>query len=244
MPFLKIYYKKEISDETVNKVNDSIHKSLMDCFDVPEDDIFHIWLPFNAADSKIDSYYVLSEGKKRSDSFLYIDILCAEGRTTEQKNKLYLSVSGQIADKTNISAEDIFITLKEIPRENWSFGEGKAQAITEKREKKSLTAGNSGGVILNGNPVLDSYTRDMLFGEVWMDETLVQKTRSFITLTALAAIGNTEQMKFHIQTAYKNGVKREELIALTTHLAFYIGWPQAVQLLNQISDDFKYNPEF
>ena len=51
-------------------------------------------------------------------------------------------------------------------------------------------------------------------------------------------------MKFHIQTAYKNGVKREELIALTTHLAFYIGWPQAVQLLNQISDDFKYNPEF
>lgn len=97
---------------------------------------------------------------------------------------------------------------------------------------------------MNGNPVLDSYTRDMLFGEVWMDETLDQKTRSFITLTALAAIGNTEQMKFHIQTAYKNGVKREELIALTTHLAFYIGWPQAVQLLNQISDNFKYNPEF
>ena len=153
-------------------------------------------------------------------------------------------MSGQIADKTNISAEDIFITLNEISRENWSFGEGKSQAVIEKREKNPFTAGNSGVVILNRNPVLDSYTRDILFGKVWMDETLDQKTRSVITLTALAAIGNTEQMKFHIQTAYKNGVKREELIALTTHLAFYIGWPQAVQLLNQISDDFKYNPEF
>ena len=143
-----------------------------------------------------------------------------------------------------IAAEDIFITLNEISRENWSFGEGKSQAVIEKREKNPFTAGNSGVVILNRNPVLDSYTRDILFGKVWMDETLDQKTRSVITLTALAAIGNTEQMKFHIQTAHKNGVKREELIALTTHLAFYIGWPQAVQLLNQITDDFKYNPEF
>ena len=239
MPFLKIHYKKEIPDETVNNVNNLIHKSLMECFDVPEDDIFQIWLPFSGTNSEIDSSYVLSEGKKRSDDFIYIDILCAEGRSTEQKKRLYRSVSEQISYNTNIAAEDIFITLNEIPRENWSFGEGKAQAIIEKKQINHLTGENSGGVILNDNLTLDRYTRDMLFGEVWTDETLDPKTRSFITLTALAAIGNTEQMKFHIQTAYKNGAEQEELIALTTHLSFYIGWPQAVQLLNQISDNLK-----
>lgn len=84
------------------------------------------------------------------------------------------------------------------------------------------------------NPTLVKYSRDILFNEVWLDETLSSKERSLVTLSVLATIGNTEQMPYHIQNAYKNGVNREELIALTTHLAFYIGWPSAIQLLNQI----------
>lgn len=93
---------------------------------------------------------------------------------------------------------------------------------------------NTEKAVLNDNPILNSYTKNILFNEVWSDETLDSKTRSLITLAVLSAIGNTEQMKFHIYAAYKNGVKKEELIALTTHLSFYSGWPQAVLLLNQI----------
>lgn len=84
------------------------------------------------------------------------------------------------------------------------------------------------------NPTLVKYSQDMLFNEVWLDETLSSKERSLVTLSVLATIGNTEQMPYHLQSAYTNGVTRKELMALTTHLAFYIGWPSAVQLLNQI----------
>lgn len=84
-------------------------------------------------------------------------------------------------------------------------------------------------------PDLAKYTKDILFKEVWLDEQLDSKTRSIVTLSILATLGNAEQMPFHLETAYKNGVTLEELSALCTHLAFYIGWPQAMLLLNKIS---------
>lgn len=167
-----------------------------------QDDIFfYIWLPFNAADSKIDSYYVLSEGKKRSDSFLYIDILCAEGRTTEQKiNCIFQCPDRQLIKQ--IFRQKIFLLhLKKFQEKNWSFrGEGTGSY----REKRKISYSWK---FRRGNIEWKSCFRQLYERYViWrglMDETLDQKTRSFITLTALAAIGNTEQMKFHIQTAYK-----------------------------------------
>lgn len=83
-------------------------------------------------------------------------------------------------------------------------------------------------------PDLANYTNDILFEKVWLDGQLDSKTRSIVTLTLLATLGNTEQMPFHLETAAKNGVSQKELSALCTHLAFYIGWPQAMLLLNQI----------
>ncbi|MFT8838285.1 carboxymuconolactone decarboxylase family protein [Liquorilactobacillus satsumensis] len=83
-------------------------------------------------------------------------------------------------------------------------------------------------------PDLSSYTDNILFKEVWLDEKLDSKTRSIVTLTILATLGNTEQMPFHLEIAYKNGVTKDELSALCTHLAFYIGWPQSMALLNKI----------
>ncbi len=84
------------------------------------------------------------------------------------------------------------------------------------------------------NHNLFKYTQNILFDDVWLDESIDSKTRSLITLTILATLGNTEQMDFHIDTAFKNGVTEQELSSLCTHLAFYIGWPQAMLLLNKI----------
>ncbi|WP_034987137.1 carboxymuconolactone decarboxylase family protein [Liquorilactobacillus sucicola] len=88
--------------------------------------------------------------------------------------------------------------------------------------------------VQNFAPDLSRYTNDILFKEIWLDEHLDSKTRSIVTLTVLAVLGNTEQMPFHLKTAYENGVTTTELSALCTHLAFYIGWPQAMALLNKI----------
>ena len=69
---------------------------------------------------------------------------------------------------------------------------------------------------------------DILFGEVWSDETLPLKTRSIITITSLVSKGLIDSsFAYHLQTAKKNGVTKREMAAILTHVAFYAGWPNA-----------------
>jgi 4-carboxymuconolactone decarboxylase len=77
-------------------------------------------------------------------------------------------------------------------------------------------------------PKLVEITEKVLFGDVWERPQLTKRDRSLITCAALVATGKTEQMNFHFPRAIENGVTKEELIELITHLAFYAGWPNAM----------------
>ena len=70
---------------------------------------------------------------------------------------------------------------------------------------------------------------DVLFGEVWSrEDKLSLKLRSIITITALVSKGMVDtSFQYHLQSAKANGVTREELAEILTHLAFYAGWPNA-----------------
>jgi 4-carboxymuconolactone decarboxylase len=81
-------------------------------------------------------------------------------------------------------------------------------------------------------PKLVDYTDRVLFGEVWPGNELSQRDRSLVTVTALVAGGHTEQLPFHLKRAIENGVTREEIIGLITHMAFYAGWPKAMSAIN------------
>jgi 4-carboxymuconolactone decarboxylase len=76
-------------------------------------------------------------------------------------------------------------------------------------------------------PGLVHLTDDVLFGEVWERPQLSPRDRSLVTVAALTAGGNAEQLTFHLQYAKDNGLTEEELIEAITHLAFYAGWPKA-----------------
>jgi 4-carboxymuconolactone decarboxylase len=80
-------------------------------------------------------------------------------------------------------------------------------------------------------PKLVDYTDRVLFGEVWPGAEVSQRDRSIVTVTALVAGGHTEQLPFHLKRALENGVTREELIGIITHLAFYAGWPRAMSAI-------------
>jgi 4-carboxymuconolactone decarboxylase len=77
-------------------------------------------------------------------------------------------------------------------------------------------------------PKLVELTDGVLFGDVWERPQLSKRDRSLITCAALVATGKTDQMAFHFPRAIENGVTKEELIELITHLAFYVGWPNAM----------------
>lgn len=74
---------------------------------------------------------------------------------------------------------------------------------------------------------------DVLFGEVWAREKeLSPRDRSMITVSALIAGGNFEQLTPHLQKAKKNGVTKDEIVEVITHLSFYTGWSKAWSAFN------------
>lgn len=70
---------------------------------------------------------------------------------------------------------------------------------------------------------------DILFGDIWSRENqLSLRDRSLVTVTALMAQGLTDSsFKYHLESAKKNGITREEIAEILTHAAFYAGWPKA-----------------
>jgi 4-carboxymuconolactone decarboxylase len=80
-------------------------------------------------------------------------------------------------------------------------------------------------------PALADHTDKVLFGDVWEHPGLTPRDRSLITVASLVALYRTNELPFHIGKALDNGVTRDELIELITHLAFYSGWPTAMTAL-------------
>lgn len=88
-------------------------------------------------------------------------------------------------------------------------------------------------------PTLVRYTDDVLFGDAWKRTELSPKERSLVTVAALAANGNTEQLTFHLRLARQHGATEEELIEALTHLAFYAGWPRAMAAMGVAKQVFR-----
>jgi len=76
-------------------------------------------------------------------------------------------------------------------------------------------------------PALGEYTDKVLFGDLWKRTGLAPRDRSLVTVATLVALYRTNELPFHLAKALENGVTRDELIEVITHLAFYAGWPAA-----------------
>jgi 4-carboxymuconolactone decarboxylase len=87
-------------------------------------------------------------------------------------------------------------------------------------------------------PKLAQLSADVLFGDVWEQSDLSKRDRSLITVAALTALYRTEQLRGHIRRALDNGVTREEIGAVITHMAFYAGWPTAANAVRVAKDVF------
>ena len=80
-------------------------------------------------------------------------------------------------------------------------------------------------------PKLIDLSEKVLFGDVWERPGLSKRDRSLITVAALMAMYRPEQLKGHTERALANGVTKDEIGELITHLAFYAGWPKAMSAM-------------
>lgn len=92
------------------------------------------------------------------------------------------------------------------------------------QEKITQTAGRT--ALGEFAPKFAELNDDILFGEVWNRPGLSPHDRSMITVATLIGKGITDSsLTHHLQFAKKNGVTREEISEILTHIAFYAGWP-------------------
>ncbi|HEX2910525.1 MAG TPA: carboxymuconolactone decarboxylase family protein [Chloroflexia bacterium] len=81
-------------------------------------------------------------------------------------------------------------------------------------------------------PKLMELNEQVLFGDIWERPGLSKRDRSLITVATLTALYRVNELPFHIKRARENGVTKEELAEVFTHLAFYAGWPAAMTAIN------------
>lgn len=70
-------------------------------------------------------------------------------------------------------------------------------------------------------------TAEVLFRDLWLRPDLAPRDRSLVTVSALIAAGQVEQIPYHLNRAMENGLTREEASEVISHLAYYAGWPNA-----------------
>lgn len=76
-------------------------------------------------------------------------------------------------------------------------------------------------------PKFAEVTDSVIFGDLWRRSDLSRRDRSLVTLVALAANGDTDQLPLHIRLGLANGLEKAQIIEAFTHLAFYAGLPKA-----------------
>ena len=88
-------------------------------------------------------------------------------------------------------------------------------------------------------PVQD-YINENCWGSVWARDTLPLKTRSIITIAALAALKASAELKGHVRGALRNGCTPEEIREVLLHTAPYIGAPalqEAFRAAKEVIED-------
>ena len=102
------------------------------------------------------------------------------------------------------------------------------------------TESRARSVLAEITPRLAELTTDVVFGEIWERPELSKRDRSLIVVAALTALYRTDQLRAHVGRALDNGVTRDEISEVITHMAFYAGWPCAVNaaaVAKQVFDD-------
>lgn len=125
MPFVRISLPKSFSAETKENISIAVHQSLIQEFNIPKNDYFHIIEELEPHQIRFpDSYFEIPH----TPDMVYLQIIAGRGRTPEQKANLYKEIADRISGTTPLTRNNIIIVLLENEgKENWSFGNGEIQ---------------------------------------------------------------------------------------------------------------------
>jgi len=126
MPLVRISLMQGQPAEFRVKVGEIVYETMVEVINVPLKDKFQVITEHDENSLIFDSTYL---NIPRTNGFVLIQITLSEGRTVELKKAFYRKLVERLHNELNIRAEDVFINLVEVKKENWSFGNGIAQYV-------------------------------------------------------------------------------------------------------------------
>jgi 4-oxalocrotonate tautomerase len=124
MPLVRISLLPGKPESYLQKIGDVVHRAMVETINVPAQDRFQIITEHTKSHFIYDPSYL---NIRRTDDLIIIQITLNLGRTTEMKKALYKRIAEQLEQELKLRKEDVLINLVEVPKENWSFGNGEAQ---------------------------------------------------------------------------------------------------------------------
>lgn len=125
MPLVRINVSKETSAESVQAIGDVIYESMLAVANVPANDKFQIITRHAPGELVYPAEGYL--GIDYSPGIVFIQVTWNAGRSVDVKKAFYKAVAEGIHEKAGVRKEDVWISLIDVQRENWSFGNGEMQ---------------------------------------------------------------------------------------------------------------------
>ena len=124
MPHVRIDLPEGRTADYGSTVGETVYSAMTQALSVPTNDRFQVICEHKRSGLLIDPTYL---GIQRSKDALVIQVTLNEGRTVELKKAFYKAVADGLHQRLGLRREDVFISLIEVKKENWSFGNGEAQ---------------------------------------------------------------------------------------------------------------------
>jgi 4-carboxymuconolactone decarboxylase len=139
-----------------------------------------------------------------------------------------------------VSVTKDVIAKRKIAADQLSAASPPPLALNETAEAdRAKRVGEQFGTVAPG---IVQYTTDILFRDLWLRPDLTPRDRSLVTVSALVASGQVAQIPYHLNRAMDNGLTQAQAGEVITHLAFYVGWPNAFSALPVAKDVFEKRP--
>jgi 4-oxalocrotonate tautomerase len=127
MPLVRIDTTQHLTPDRRRALGDAVHRAVVDVLKVPADDRFQVIVGHgDGAVSVTPSYLGIAHG----EDVVVVQITLNAGRSLDQKRAFYRRVADDLQAAVGVRREDVIVSLVEVAKENWSFGNGDAPYAT------------------------------------------------------------------------------------------------------------------
>ena len=124
MPLVRISLMEGKSADYRRKIGDVVHQAMVETISCPPQDRFQLISEHAKGNFLYAPVYL---DIPHTDDLVMIQITLNEGRTVELKKALYKAIAEGLQKAIGLKPQNVFISLVEVRKENWSFGNGVAQ---------------------------------------------------------------------------------------------------------------------